>query len=158
MEAQKEFPQEKELAEKVARLGELNALLDMDKKDHIVMEEEPEEEEIEPEREKICLGCGKNAYRGTDTVIHSLIYKCGKQQKRTIAGGQNFWYSWAGKEEKKAMKIEDVDIYDLPIWACAVVDEISETCKNRLKSSPEYSRILKESDELLFKYIYLYTD
>ena len=29
------------------------------------------------------------------------------------------------------MKIEDVDIYDLPIWACAVVDEISETCKNR---------------------------
>ena len=48
VEAQKEFPQEKELAEKVARLGELNALLDMDKKDHIVMEEE----EIEPEREK----------------------------------------------------------------------------------------------------------
>ena len=31
---------------------ELNALLDMDKKDHIIMEEEPEEEEIEPEREK----------------------------------------------------------------------------------------------------------
>ena len=52
VEARKEFPQEKELAEKVARLGELNALLDMDKKDHIVMEEEPEEEEIEPEREK----------------------------------------------------------------------------------------------------------
>ena len=52
MEARKEFPQEKELAEKVARLGELNALLDMDKKDHIIMEEEPEEEEIEPEREK----------------------------------------------------------------------------------------------------------
>ena len=50
------------------------------------------------------------------------------------------------------MKIENVDIYDLPIWACAVVDEISENCKNRLKSSPEYSRILKESDELLFKY------
>lgn len=53
------------------------------------------------------------------------------------------------------MKIEDVDIYDLPIWACAVVDEISETCKNRLKSSPEYSRILKESDELLFKYPFI---
>ena len=52
VEAQKEFPQEKELAEKVARLGELNALLDMDKKDHIIMEEKPEEEEIEPEREK----------------------------------------------------------------------------------------------------------
>ena len=51
-EAQKEFPQEKELAEKVARLGELNVLLDMDKKDRVVMEEEPEREEIEPEREK----------------------------------------------------------------------------------------------------------
>ena len=35
-EAQKEFPQEKELAEKVARLGELNVLLDMDKKDRVV--------------------------------------------------------------------------------------------------------------------------
>ena len=32
-EVQKEFPQEEELAEKVARLGELNVLLDMDKKD-----------------------------------------------------------------------------------------------------------------------------
>lgn len=51
-EAQKEFPQEKELAEKVARLGELNVLLDMDKKDRVVMEEEPETEEIELEREK----------------------------------------------------------------------------------------------------------
>ena len=52
VEAQKEFPQEKELAEKVARLGELNVLLDMDKKDRVVMEEEPETEEIESEREK----------------------------------------------------------------------------------------------------------
>ena len=54
------------------------------------------------------------------------------------------------------MKIEDVDIYDLPIWACAVVDEISETCKNRLKSSPEYSRIFKtRENELLFKYPFI---
>ena len=33
------------------------------------------------------------------------------------------------------MKIEDIDIYHLPLWACAVVDEISEGCKNRLKVS-----------------------
>ena len=51
-EAQKEFPQEKELAEKVARLGELNVLLDMDKKDRIVMEEEPEEGEAETEQKR----------------------------------------------------------------------------------------------------------
>lgn len=49
---QKEFPQEKELEEKVARLGELNVLLDMDKKDPVIVEEEPAEEEVEPEREK----------------------------------------------------------------------------------------------------------
>lgn len=53
------------------------------------------------------------------------------------------------------MKIEDVDIYDLPIWACAVVDEIDETCRKRLKASPEYSRILKESDKLLLKYPFI---
>lgn len=51
-EAQKEFPQEKELAEKVARLGELNVLLDMDKKDRIIMEEEPEEGEVETEQKR----------------------------------------------------------------------------------------------------------
>lgn len=51
-EAQKEFPQEKELAEKVARLGKLNVLLDMDKKDRIVMEEEPEEGEAETEQKR----------------------------------------------------------------------------------------------------------
>ena len=54
------------------------------------------------------------------------------------------------------MKIEDVDIYNLPIWACAVVDEIDETCRKRLKASQEYSRILKESDELLCKYPFIY--
>ena len=50
IEVQKEFPQEKELEEKVARLGELNALLDMDKKDRVMIDEEPEEGEMEPER------------------------------------------------------------------------------------------------------------
>lgn len=64
VEAQKEFPQEKELAEKVARLGELNVLLDMDKKDRVVMEEEPETEEIEPEREKNGLGAVRKAVSG----------------------------------------------------------------------------------------------
>lgn len=53
------------------------------------------------------------------------------------------------------MKIEDLNIYDLPIWACAVIDKVSEDCKKRLKASPEYSRILKESDRLLFKYSFI---
>lgn len=52
VEAQKEFPQEEELAGKIARLGELNALLDLEKKDRVVMDEEPEEGETEPERKR----------------------------------------------------------------------------------------------------------
>ena len=51
-EVRKEFPQEKELAEKIARLGELNALLDMDKKENIVLDSEMEEEEREPEKKR----------------------------------------------------------------------------------------------------------
>ena len=50
-EAQKEFPQEEELEEKVARLGELNVLLDMDKKDHVLLDD-GEGVEIEPEQKK----------------------------------------------------------------------------------------------------------
>lgn len=49
-EMAKEFPREKELAEKTARLGELNALLDLDKKEKIVMDCEAEEIESEPEK------------------------------------------------------------------------------------------------------------
>ena len=45
IEAVKEFPKEQELTEKVARLGELNALLDIDKKENIVMDCDPDEEE-----------------------------------------------------------------------------------------------------------------
>ena len=48
----------------MARLGELNVLLDMDKKDRVVMEEEPETEEIEPEREKNGLGAVRKAVSG----------------------------------------------------------------------------------------------
>lgn len=52
VEAVKQFPQEQELAEKTARLGELNALLDMDKKDKVLLDEAPDEEETEPEHRK----------------------------------------------------------------------------------------------------------
>ena len=40
-----------ELAEKVARLGELNVLLDMDKKDQVLLDD-GEGVEIEPEQKK----------------------------------------------------------------------------------------------------------
>ena len=46
IEVEKPFPQEEELAEKSARLAELNAQLDMDEKSH-----EPEQDEGEKEQE-----------------------------------------------------------------------------------------------------------
>lgn len=52
MEAVKEFPQEWELAKKTERLGELNALLDVGKSDKVMLDEELDEGEMEPERKK----------------------------------------------------------------------------------------------------------
>lgn len=51
-EAKKEFPKEKELSEKVARLGELNALLDMDKKERVLLDEDASEEAVKEVQEK----------------------------------------------------------------------------------------------------------
>lgn len=53
VEAKKEFPKEKELSEKVARLGELNALLDMDKNDKVLLDgDTPEDmEEVQERRD-----------------------------------------------------------------------------------------------------------
>lgn len=43
LEMQKSFAQEEELQQKTARLGELNAMLDMDKKEHPILDVEPDE-------------------------------------------------------------------------------------------------------------------
>lgn len=51
VEAKKEFPKEKELSEKVARLGELNVLLDMDKEDRVLLDGDTTEDmEVVPGR------------------------------------------------------------------------------------------------------------
>ena len=57
IESQKEFPQEAELQEKIKRLGEVDALLNMDKKDHEGADlgepdeqEAPQKKEVEVER------------------------------------------------------------------------------------------------------------
>lgn len=50
LEVEKPFPQEEELKEKVARLGELNAMLDMDKKEHTMLDAEPDESMEEQEK------------------------------------------------------------------------------------------------------------
>lgn len=53
VEAKKEFSKEKELSEKVARLGELNALLDMDKKERVLLDEDAPEglEEVKEKKD-----------------------------------------------------------------------------------------------------------
>ena len=55
------------------------------------------------------------------------------------------------------MKIAEIDTDDLPVWMCAVVDVVSENCKKRLKMSPQYNRIVEESDKLLFQYPFIST-
>ena len=50
IEVQKPFPKEQELVEKTARLWELNALLDMDKKYKVVLDEGLEESEMVSEK------------------------------------------------------------------------------------------------------------
>ena len=52
VEAKKEFSKEKELSEKVARLGELNALLDIDKKERVLLDEDAPEGDVEKVKEK----------------------------------------------------------------------------------------------------------
>ena len=56
-EVQKPFPQEEELAAKTARLNELNALLNLDKKENEIVdgergEEEPQKSSADRERKK----------------------------------------------------------------------------------------------------------
>jgi len=47
-EVDRPFPQEKEYADKSARLKELNILLNMDQKDHEILDAEPDEGDVEP--------------------------------------------------------------------------------------------------------------
>ena len=65
-EVEKPFPQEEELAEKSARLAELNAQLDMDEKGH-EPEQDEEEQEDEPRRPSVLAALEEKADK-TETV------------------------------------------------------------------------------------------
>jgi hypothetical protein len=52
-EVDRPFPQEKEYAEKSARLKELNILLNMDEKDHELLDFEPDEGDLAQERKAV---------------------------------------------------------------------------------------------------------
>ena len=51
-ETKKEFPQEKELEEKMARLGELNATLNIGGKDRVLLDESSDVEEVKQEKKE----------------------------------------------------------------------------------------------------------
>ncbi len=48
------FDKERELQMKTARLAELNSLLNMDQRDNVIMDAEPEEESPESDRRAVC--------------------------------------------------------------------------------------------------------
>lgn len=56
LEVQKSFSQEEELQQKTARLGGLNTLLGMDKKEHPILNVEPDESvEVQTTRDKVVM-------------------------------------------------------------------------------------------------------
>lgn len=48
------------------------------------------------------------------------------------------------------MKIDDIDLYNMPVWMGVLLEEVEETGRRELsKDSPQYSQMKEESDEIL---------
>ena len=84
IEVEKPFPQEEELAEKSARLAELNAQLDMDEKGH-EPEQDEEEQEDEPRRPSVLAALEEKADK-TETVkpFKSFLDKDGDNHSQKL--------------------------------------------------------------------------
>lgn len=56
------------------------------------------------------------------------------------------------------MKINDIDLYNLPLWLNGVAEKLEEGCREELeKESDFYNEVLKESGEILDKYRFIST-
>lgn len=56
------------------------------------------------------------------------------------------------------MRIDDIDIYDLPMWLQAVFEAIERNCCKTLEAESEfYQAVLDETHELLDEYRFLST-
>lgn len=56
------------------------------------------------------------------------------------------------------MRIDDIDIYNLPRWLEGIFEEVERTCYETLEEESEfYKAVLEETHELLDKYSFLST-
>lgn len=56
------------------------------------------------------------------------------------------------------MKMDDIDIYNMPAWMGVLVDEIEETGRRELsKDSLQYSQMKEESEEILEHFDFIST-
>lgn len=53
------------------------------------------------------------------------------------------------------MNINDIDIYNMPIWMGGIVDAINNHCEVLLKESEQYNRIVDESQKLMDTYDFI---
>lgn len=79
MEVVKEFPHEQELREKTARLEELNALLDVDKKEKMLLDEATDETGARAEKSRakaVEQAVSGNRYRDTYLSKYKIRESC----------------------------------------------------------------------------------
>ena len=56
------------------------------------------------------------------------------------------------------MKINDIDLYNLPLWLNGVAEKLEEGCQEELKKESDlYNQVLEESGEILDKYRFIST-
>ena len=67
-------------------------------------------------------------------------------------------YAFLVKEEVDRVRIDDIDIYNLPRWLEGIFEEVERICYETLEEESEfYKRVLEETHELLDKYDFLST-
>lgn len=56
------------------------------------------------------------------------------------------------------MRINDIDLYNLPLWLNGIAEKLEEGCRKELeKESDFYNQVLEESDNILEKYRFIST-
>lgn len=67
-------------------------------------------------------------------------------------------YAFLVKEEVDRVRIDDIDIYNLPRWLEGIFEEVERICYETLEEESEfYKGVLEEIHELLEKYDFLST-
>ena len=51
--------------------------------------------------------------------------------------------------EGKAMKIKDIDLYNMPDWLGRMVDAVTNQCEEMIRKNPHYREYFEESERIL---------